>query len=108
LLLDINNVFVSAKNHCTQPLPYLESFPLNQVKEIHLGGHDEETDDAGAPLPTKLQADAGQTSKAAVSIEDQASDDEPDDDIHGALLLNCQCPRRMSVFVDTVRAAPYR
>ena len=50
LLLDINNVFVSAKNHGTQPLPYLESFPLDRVKEIHLGGHDEETDDAGAPL----------------------------------------------------------
>jgi uncharacterized protein len=50
LLLDVNNVFVSAKNHGTQPLPYLDSFPLDRVKEIHLGGHDEETDDAGAPL----------------------------------------------------------
>jgi uncharacterized protein len=50
LLLDINNVFVSARNHDTQPLPYLDSFPLDRVKEIHLGGHDEETDDAGAPL----------------------------------------------------------
>jgi uncharacterized protein len=50
LLLDINNVFVSATNHGTQPLPYLDSFPLDRVKEIHLGGHDEETDDAGAPL----------------------------------------------------------
>jgi uncharacterized protein (UPF0276 family) len=50
LLLDINNVFVSAKNHDTQALAYLDSFPLDRVKEIHLGGHDEETDDAGAPL----------------------------------------------------------
>jgi uncharacterized protein len=50
LLLDINNVFVSAKNHGTLPLPYLDSFPFDQVKEIHLGGHDEETDDVGAPL----------------------------------------------------------
>ena len=50
LLLDINNVFVSAKNHDTPPLSYLDSFPLDRVKEIHLGGHDEETDDAGAPL----------------------------------------------------------
>jgi hypothetical protein len=34
------------------------------------------SDDPGAPLPaTNLQADAGKTSKAAVSIEDQASDD---------------------------------
>jgi uncharacterized protein len=50
LLLDVNNVFVSAKNHGTEPLAYLDSFPLDRVKEIHLGGHDEETDDAGAPL----------------------------------------------------------
>jgi uncharacterized protein len=50
LLLDVNNVFVSAKNHGTQPLPYLDSFPLDRVKEIHLGGHDEEADDVGAPL----------------------------------------------------------
>ena len=50
LLLDINNVFVSAKNHGTQPLTYLDSFPFDQVKEIHLGGHDEEVDDVGALL----------------------------------------------------------
>jgi len=50
LLLDINNVFVSAKNHDTQPLSYLDSFPLDRVKEVHLGGHDEETEDIGAPL----------------------------------------------------------
>src|SRR5260370_41524528 len=50
LLRDINNVFVSANNHNTQPLPYLESFPLDRVKEIHLGGHDKEIDDLGAPL----------------------------------------------------------
>ena len=50
LLLDINNVFVSAKNHGTQPLTYLDSFPFDQVKEIHLGGHYEEVDDVGAPL----------------------------------------------------------
>jgi len=50
LLLDINNVFVSARNHDTEPLPYLDSFPLDRVREIHLGGHAEDTDDIGAPL----------------------------------------------------------
>jgi uncharacterized protein (UPF0276 family) len=50
LLLDVNNVFVSAKNHGVEPLSYLDSFPFDRVKEIHLGGHDEEVDDAGAPL----------------------------------------------------------
>jgi hypothetical protein len=50
LLLDVNNVFVSAKNHGIEPMSYLESFPLDHVKEIHLGGHHEGVDDAGAPL----------------------------------------------------------
>src|SRR5216684_1597736 len=50
LLLDVNNVFVSAVNHGTQPLQYLDSFPLDRVKEIHLGGYDEEADDAGSTL----------------------------------------------------------
>jgi len=50
LLLDVNNVFVSAKNHGTHPLEYLASFPFARVGEIHLGGHDEQTDDSGAAL----------------------------------------------------------
>ena len=50
LLLDVNNVFVSARNHGTDPLLYLEAFPLDRVREVHLGGHNEELDDAGAPL----------------------------------------------------------
>lgn len=50
LLLDVNNVFVSAKNHGIDPRAYLAAFPLADVREIHLGGHDEQTDDAGAPL----------------------------------------------------------
>jgi uncharacterized protein len=50
LLLDINNAFVSAANLGTEPLPYLDRFPLDCVKEIHLGGHHAETDDVGAAL----------------------------------------------------------
>ena len=50
LLLDVNNVFVQARNHGTSPEAYLDSFPLARVKEIHLGGHDEQSDETGAPL----------------------------------------------------------
>ncbi|MCC6007772.1 MAG: DUF692 domain-containing protein [Rhodobacteraceae bacterium] len=42
LLLDINNVFVSATNHRFDPRVYLATFPLHAVGEIHLGGHDRE------------------------------------------------------------------
>ncbi|MFT0861865.1 DUF692 domain-containing protein [Ancylobacter sp. G4_0304] len=50
LLLDINNVFVSSVNHGTDARSYLANFPLEAVGEIHLGGHDEDMDDHGAPL----------------------------------------------------------
>src|SRR5262249_5834992 len=50
LLLDVNNVFVSACNHGTEADAYLAGFPLEHVGEIHLGGHDAQSDDAGAPL----------------------------------------------------------
>jgi len=39
LLLDVNNVFVSATNQRTDPRAYLAAFPLRHVGEIHLGGH---------------------------------------------------------------------
>jgi len=50
LLLDVNNVFVSSTNLGTSPQDYLDEFPFERVKEIHLGGHYRDIDDAGAPL----------------------------------------------------------
>jgi uncharacterized protein (UPF0276 family) len=50
LLLDVNNVFVSATNHTTSPEAYLDGFPLEAVGEIHLGGHLPSQDETGAAL----------------------------------------------------------
>ena len=50
LLLDVNNVFVSAINLDLDTRAYIDAFALDKVGEIHLGGHDEDTDDHGAPL----------------------------------------------------------
>ena len=50
LLLDVNNVFVSAVNHGFDPDLYLADFPLSAVGEIHLAGYADDTDDAGLPL----------------------------------------------------------
>jgi uncharacterized protein (UPF0276 family) len=50
LLLDVNNVHVSGVNQQTSPQAYIDAFPLDLVGEVHLGGHDEDTDDQGAPL----------------------------------------------------------
>jgi uncharacterized protein (UPF0276 family) len=50
LLLDINNVFVSASNHGFSAETYLAEFPLEAVGEIHLAGHSEQSDDEDALL----------------------------------------------------------
>ncbi|WP_171231374.1 DUF692 family multinuclear iron-containing protein [Ruegeria sp. HKCCA4812] len=50
LLLDVNNVFVSATNLDFSPQGYIDAYPLEKVGEIHLGGHDEDEDDHGHPL----------------------------------------------------------
>lgn len=39
LLLDVNNVFVSAANHGFDPLEYLDGIPHDRVHQIHLAGH---------------------------------------------------------------------
>lgn len=50
LLLDVNNVFVSATNQNYSPEGYIDAFPTECVVEIHLGGHEEDADDHGATL----------------------------------------------------------
>jgi uncharacterized protein (UPF0276 family) len=39
LLLDVNNVYVSSRNHDFDPREYLRSIPANRVKQFHLAGH---------------------------------------------------------------------
>lgn len=50
LLLDVNNVHVSAVNHGYAPEDYLDAFPAGHVGEIHLAGHATDADSAGHPL----------------------------------------------------------
>ncbi|WP_231934792.1 DUF692 domain-containing protein [Bordetella bronchialis] len=50
LLLDINNVFVSATNHGYSAARYLAEFPVDRIGEIHLAGHAEQRDDEDEPL----------------------------------------------------------
>ena len=50
LLLDLNNVHVSAVNHGFDAARYIAELPLAAVGEIHLAGHRRDRDDRGAPL----------------------------------------------------------
>ena len=50
LLLDVNNVFISATYRGYTPKGYLDAYPLSGVGEIHVGGHADDADEHGAPL----------------------------------------------------------
>lgn len=39
MLLDINNIYVSARNHRFDPMDYLTAMPKDRVQQIHLAGH---------------------------------------------------------------------
>lgn len=39
ILLDVNNVYVSARNHGFDPLAYLDAVPVGRVGQFHLAGH---------------------------------------------------------------------
>ncbi len=44
LLLDVNNIVVSASNHGFDPLAYIAGVPGGRVRQIHLAGHSQGQD----------------------------------------------------------------
>ncbi|MEO1066262.1 MAG: DUF692 domain-containing protein [Pseudomonadota bacterium] len=50
LLLDVNNVFVSATNMDWSAEQYIDAFPKHRIGEIHLAGHDEQALSDGSPF----------------------------------------------------------
>ncbi|MBC8038874.1 MAG: DUF692 domain-containing protein [Rhizobiales bacterium] len=50
LLLDVNNVFVSARNLNTGSAAYIAAYPLELVQEIHVAGHEATENEAGETL----------------------------------------------------------
>ncbi|CAM8672447.1 DUF692 domain-containing protein [Sphingobium sp.] len=44
LLLDVNNIYVSAINHGFDPMTYLDGVPAARVRQIHLAGHSQGRD----------------------------------------------------------------
>src|SRR5208282_3714695 len=39
ILLDVNNIYVSSRNHDFDPFDYLNSIPAERVAQIHIAGH---------------------------------------------------------------------
>ena len=50
ILLDVNNVYVSAVNHGFDPKTYIDALPAQDVGEIHLAGHVHNTVEGGSLL----------------------------------------------------------
>jgi uncharacterized protein (UPF0276 family) len=60
LLLDVNNLYVNARNHGLDPLAVLDRYPLERVWQLHLAGHEEVhgrvIDHHGAPVAPEVLA----------------------------------------------------
>ncbi len=39
ILLDVNNIYVSSRNHSFDPLTYINGVPADRVAQIHIAGH---------------------------------------------------------------------
>ncbi len=39
MMLDVNNIYVSSRNHHFDPMDYCKNIPLDRVVQIHLAGH---------------------------------------------------------------------
>ena len=44
LLFDVNNVYVSSRNHGFDPHVYVDAMPVGRVRQIHLAGHEDHGD----------------------------------------------------------------
>jgi uncharacterized protein (UPF0276 family) len=77
LLLDVNNIYVNAKNFNFDPLEYLDALPMERVMHIHVAGHRQMEefvlDTHGAPIIDSvweiLSGVASRTEIPAVIIE---------------------------------------
>ncbi|HTN52617.1 MAG TPA: DUF692 domain-containing protein [Anaeromyxobacter sp.] len=60
ILLDVNNVHVTARNLGLDPLAYLEGIPADRVGQLHLAGHADKgawlLDSHGSPVPEEVWA----------------------------------------------------
>ena len=56
LLLDVNNVYVSAQNHGFDADAYIDALPLERVRQVHLAGHTPAQEEGGLLIDTHDRA----------------------------------------------------
>ena len=83
LLLDVNNIYVSAVNHGFDPLAYLSGIPAGRVRQIHLAGHSAgrelliDTHDKPVPQAVWAVFDAAIDRLGPVAVMIERDDDIP-------------------------------
>ncbi len=99
LLLDVNNVYVSAFNHGFDPETYLATIPVARVVQVHLAGHtnkgthllDTHSDHVADPVWLLYQKLVHQTGSVSTMVEWDAN-----------------IPKFEVVYAEVQRAAQYR
>ncbi|MGO4700876.1 MNIO family bufferin maturase [Dyella sp. 2RAB6] len=83
ILLDINNIYVSACNHGFDPMRYIDGVPVERVQQFHLAGHEHgaallvDTHDAPVPSPVWALYEAAVRRFGAVSTMIERDDHIP-------------------------------
>jgi uncharacterized protein (UPF0276 family) len=107
LLLDVNNVFVSAANHGFDAIQYLDAIPADRVRQVHLAGHSQGRDGLlidthDHPVPDGVWA----LYRAAVErLGDVATMIERDDDIPALEVLLGELDMARAIAAPHLRAA---
>jgi uncharacterized protein len=114
LLLDLNNVFISATNHGYSADRYLADFPLAAVAEVHLAGHAAEADEDGRPLLIDTH-DRRVSSKVWRLFEDVVAGHGPvptliewDNDVPSWPVLRAECEAAHAILSRSSEPAPRR
>ena len=110
ILLDVNNIFVSARNHGFDPETYLDAVPASRVWQIHLAGHSDRGSHLLDTHSRPVCAEVWELYRSALRrVGAVASLVEWDDDIPEWEELEAECERarvlRRETLVPAVRAS---
>lgn len=68
LLVDINNIYVSSRNHGFDPLDYLQAMPAKRIRQFHLAGHSDYGDYCIDTHDHPICADVWQLYEQAIAL----------------------------------------
>ncbi len=107
LLLDVNNIHVSARNHGFDPGGYLDLVPYDRVVQIHLAGHTDkgshciDTHDGPViPAVWELYAEVQRRAGDTATLLEWDADIPPLEEVHAEVLKARAYRTRLSEAVD--------